>query len=113
MLTIAQSSRLTPHASRLVMPHASRLLALDALLILSACSFTKLAYMNAALAYDNATPVLAWLVDDYVDMSGSQKGWVKNRLRTAMDWHRRQELPEYRRFVEGLIEKAADGINAA
>jgi hypothetical protein len=82
-------------------------------LVLSACSFTKLAYMNAALAYDNATPVLAWLVDDYVDMSGSQKGWVKARLRSAMDWHRRQELPAYRRFVEDLIQKSADGLSAA
>jgi hypothetical protein len=82
-------------------------------LVLSACSFTKLAYMNAALAYDNATPVLAWLVDDYVDMSGSQKGWVKSRLRNAMDWHRRQELPAYRKFVEDLIRKSADGLTAA
>jgi hypothetical protein len=94
-------------------PHASRLLALAALLILSACTFTKLAYMNAALAYDNATPVLAWLVDDYVDMSGSQKGWVKSKLRSAMDWHRRKELPAYRRFIEELIQKTADGISVA
>jgi hypothetical protein len=93
------------------MDMTKRLWLLAVALLVSACSFTKLAYMNAAMAYSNATPVLAWLVDDYIDMSGSQKGWVKSRIRDAMAWHREQELPEYRRFVEALIVKVEDGVS--
>ena len=66
----------------------------------AACSFTRLAYMSTSLAYGNATPVLAWMAADYVDMSGDQKDWVRDRLTRAMAWHRAQELPEYRRFLE-------------
>ena len=40
--------------------------------LLAACSLTRLAYSNAALAYANATPVLAWMVGDYIEMSDFQ-----------------------------------------
>jgi hypothetical protein len=87
------------------------LLAVAALLV-AACSFTRLAYMNAALAYENATPVLAWMAGDYVDMSGGQKDWVRERLQRAMAWHRAQELPEYRRFLEDMLARADGTITA-
>ena len=38
----------------------------------AACSLTHLAYMNATFAYSNATPLLAWSVGDYVDMTDPQ-----------------------------------------
>ena len=79
--------------------------------LLAACSFTRLAYMNAALAYSNATPVLAWMVGDYVDLTDEQKGWVRERLARVMSWHRAQELPEYRRFFAATLAQAEDGIS--
>jgi hypothetical protein len=79
--------------------------------LLAACSLTRLAYSNAALAYANATPVLAWMVGDYVEMSDFQKGWVRERLAKTMAWHRANELPEYRRFFERALALAADGIS--
>lgn len=84
-----------------------------AALVVAACSFTRLAYMNAPLAYDNATPVLAWMAGDYVDLSGSQKAWVREHLARAMAWHRARELPEYRRFLEYLAVRAEGTITAA
>ena len=79
-------------------------------LALAACSFTRLAYMNASLAYENATPVLAWMAGDYVDMSGGQKEWVRERLERAMAWHRARELPDYRRFLDDLLVRAEGTI---
>ena len=88
------------------------LLALAAALLATACSFTRLAYMNAPLAYDNATPVLAWMAGDYVDLSGGQRAWVREHLARAMAWHRARELPEYRRFLEELAVRAEGTITA-
>ena len=83
-----------------------------AVLVVAACSFTRLAYLNAPLAYDNATPVLAWMAGDYVDLSGSQKAWVREHVAHAMAWHRARELPEYRRFLEDLAVRAEGRITA-
>ena len=85
---------------------------LAATLLVAACSFTRLAYMNAPLAYENLTPVLAWMAGDYVDMSGGQKDWVCERLERAMVWHRARELPEYRRFLEDALARAEGPIGA-
>jgi outer membrane lipopolysaccharide assembly protein LptE/RlpB len=91
--------------------HLETLLLSAAALLLTACSFTKLAYSNVGLAYSNATPMLAWMAGDYVDMSGEQKDWVRERLARAFAWHRSQELPEYRRFLERVLAQADDGIS--
>ncbi len=81
-----------------------------AALLLAACSLSKLAYSNAAFAYLSAPPVLTWMVGDYVDMSDGQKNWVRDRMLRAFAWHRAQELPEYRRFFEQVLDKAKDTI---
>lgn len=83
-------------------------LILAASLLLAACTFTKLAYTNAALAYDNAAPMLTWVVDEYLDLSATQKEWVRQRLMRAMDWHRERELPRYRDFFQ-RVARQADG----
>ncbi len=80
-------------------------------LVLASCSLAGLVYSNVTIAYNNATPVIAWMVDDYVDLSDAQKGWVRDRLSRTIAWHREQELPEYRRFFERLSAQAADGIS--
>ena len=85
-----------------------------ALLLLAACGMgVKLAYNNVATMYANAPPMLTWMVDDYVDMSGSQKDWVKERFARTLAWHRTTELPEYRRLLESVAEKAEEPFNAA
>ncbi len=76
------------------------------------CSLTKLAYSNAPFAYANAMPMLAWMAGDYVDLSGQQKDSLRKRLKKAFTWHRAQELPEYRRFLESISEKSAGRFSA-
>lgn len=77
--------------------------------LLSACAtLTQLAYSNAAMAYNNLPPMLSWWVDDYVDMSHGQKDWVRERIARVLDWHRSQELPEYRRFLEHVLAESRE-----
>ena len=86
------------------------LLALAALAA-AACTLTQLAYSNVGLAYNNAPPMLAWMVSDYVDMSDEQKEFVRDRMSSAFAWHRERELPEYRRFLEKVLAQAEDNIS--
>ena len=77
--------------------------------LLAACAaMTKLAYSNAALAYSNLAPMMAWMVDEYVDVNASQKDWVRDRIARVMSWHRSYELPEYRRFLERVLAEARE-----
>jgi hypothetical protein len=84
---------------------------LAAALLATSCSLTKLAYSNAPFAYSNAMPMLAWIAGDYVELSGEQKDSLRKRLKKAFAWHRAQELPEYRRFLESVAEKCAGPVS--
>ena len=58
-------------------------------LLLTACSaLTKLAYSNVTFAYNQFPPMLTWMLDGYVDMSGEQKDWMRDRVARIMEWHR-------------------------
>lgn len=57
------------------------------ILVLSGCS-TKFVYKNLDwLTY--------WYVDDYVDLNQKQKEVFDAYLNDWLDWHRREELPQY------------------
>jgi len=78
-------------------------------LALGACSsaaLTRLAYNNAALAYTNLAPMLTWMVDDYVDLDHGREDWVRTRLDRVLAWHRAEELPRYRAFLESVLAKS-------
>lgn len=81
-----------------------------AAVVVSSCTLTRLAYSNAAFAYSNATPMLTWLVADYVELTGEQREFVRERLTRAFAWHRADELPEYRRFLETVLRQAEDNF---
>jgi Family of unknown function (DUF6279) len=82
-----------------------------AALLATACTLTQFAYSNVPLAYNNAPPMVAWMVADYVDMSDEQKDFVRDRVSRAFAWHRAQELPEYRAFFERVLVQAQDHIS--
>lgn len=65
------------------------------------------------LAYDNATPMLTWMVDGYVDLHRDQKDWLRTHLDRAMAWHRANELPEYRRFFADIARRADGTVTEA
>jgi hypothetical protein len=87
--------------------------ALATCLICTACSLGRLAYSSPGFAYREAPPALAWMVGNYVDLSGEQKDWLRERVQAAFAWHRSEELPQYERFCERMLADAADGISVA
>ena len=88
---------------------AQRFLLVLAALLLAACgTLTKLAYSNATLAYKSLAPMATWMVDEYVDLDGYQKDWVRERLGRVMAWHRANELPRYRAFLEHVLAESSE-----
>jgi hypothetical protein len=82
----------------------ARALAVTALAgILAACSLTRVAYNNASFA-------LVWAVDDWFELNEGQRGWVRDRLDQLLSWHRANELPEYRRFLQETAERASSRV---
>lgn len=84
-------------------------------LLASACmnaTLTRLAYANGTLAYNNLGPVLTWMADGYVDLTGVQEDWVRARIARALAWHRSQELPKYKRYLEGALARAEKPFTA-
>jgi hypothetical protein len=71
---------------------------------LAACSLTR-------IAYTNATPLIAWNVDDWFDLQPGQKDWLRDRVGRLMAWHRASELPEYRRFLQEVLVRSEDGVS--
>lgn len=95
------------------MPRPLNLLVLSlAALVTTACTLTNLLYSNVPMAYNNAPPMVGWMVADYVDMSDDQKDFVRDRVSRAFAWHRVRELPEYRAFFERVLSHAEDNISA-
>ena len=89
--------------------NAQRILLLIAALLVAACgTLTKLAYSNASLAYKSLAPMATWMVDEYVDLDGYQKDWVRDRLGRVMAWHRANELPRYRAFLEHVLAESTE-----
>jgi hypothetical protein len=88
---------------------ARNVLLLCAGLLLAGCGvLTKMAYSNVAFAYNQFPPMLTWMIDGYVDMSGEQKEWMRDRVARMMDWHRAHELPEYRAFLEHVLAETSE-----
>ena len=86
-----------------------RLLLVLAAVLLAACgTITKLAYSNASLAYRSLAPMGTWMVDEYVDLDGHQKDWLRERLGRVMSWHRANELPQYRRFLQHVLDESGE-----
>jgi len=69
-----------------------------AALALVACSVGK-------LAYNNASPVVTYMVDDYFDLSGDQEDWVRARFGRLQAWHRATELPAYERDLRDAVRR--------
>ena len=72
------------------------------LILLSACSSTRLSYRFA----DRGA---VWWVEDYVDLTGEQADTLRNDLRGLRDWHCQTQLPLYSDWLEDLRGETANG----
>jgi len=72
-------------------------------LLLAGCSVAR-------VAYTNAPPAVAWMVDDWFDLQDGQRDWVKERASRLIAWHRASELPEYERFLQEIAVRVSRGL---
>ena len=71
-----------------------RALALLALSVLvTACSLTS-------MAYNHATRLITWKIDEFFSLDAGQDAEVRMRLDRVLAWHRARQLPDYARFLE-------------
>ena len=54
--------------------------------------------------------MVSWQVDNYFDLTSKQEGWIEERMRLHIDWHRKYELPSYRDFLIEVQNKSGDGL---
>jgi hypothetical protein len=82
---------------------ALRIAAVAAMLLLSACSVTR-------IAYDNADTLLRWQANSYFDFQGEQSDELDRRLATLLAWHRARALPQYARLAEDASVRVQRGV---
>jgi len=66
------------------------------LLVLTGCS--------SKLAYNNLDWLIYWYMDDYVELTDSQKAIFDSKLDSWIDWHRREQLALYREQLKQVIQ---------
>jgi hypothetical protein len=64
-------------------------------LLLSGCT--------AKFAYNNASWLVYWYLDDYVELNNQQEDQFDKMLSKWIDWHRSSELPKYHAHLEEII----------
>ena len=79
------------------------LLATILLFFISSCSTSK-------LFYDFGDEMVSWQIDNYFDLTSKQEEWIEERLRSHLDWHRKEELPLYRDFLIEVQNRSGDGL---
>lgn len=60
--------------------------------------------------YNRADTFVRWAIDDYVDLTTEQQTQFDADLDVLLDWHRRDELPLYRAFIESSLSALDDGV---
>ena len=80
-----------------------RIAALAAMLTLSACSVTR-------IAYNNADVLLRWEANHYFDFQGEQSEELDRGLAAFLAWHRASALPQYARLADEAATRALRGI---
>lgn len=79
------------------------LAAITAMLLLSACSVTR-------IAYDNADLFLRWQANHYFDFQGEQTEELDRSLAAFLAWHRAKALPQYARLGEEAAARMLRGL---
>ena len=74
-----------------------------ALVLLPACSTTR-------LAYENADVFLRWQANHYFDFHDAQSEELDRRLAAFLAWHRARALPQYARLGEEAAARVLRGL---
>ena len=61
--------------------------------------------------YRHADRLILWKLDEYTDLTSTQKAWIRERLKDLLAQHRKDALPRYEAFLTQIKEKGADGLD--
>lgn len=73
------------------------------LLALTGCSATQFIYNRVDI-------LVRWYLDDYVSLDRDQRAQFDERLDAFLEWHRREELPEYVVLLDDALTILDDGV---
>ena len=73
------------------------------LLILAGCSATQFIYNRVDI-------LVRWYLDDYVSLDRDQQKRFDGRLKTFLEWHRREELPAYVVLLDDALTILDNGL---
>ncbi len=73
------------------------------LLTLTGCSATQFIYNRVDI-------LVRWYLDDYVSLDRDQRAQFDERLDAFLEWHRREELPEYVVLLDDALTILDDGV---
>lgn len=73
--------------------------------LVSACSAIE-------VLYGQADRLLSYALDEYFDLSDAQQDFVDRWLADLIAWHRREELPDYARFLTDAKHRLERGLAA-
>ena len=73
------------------------------LLTLTGCSATQFIYNRVDI-------LVRWYLDDYVSLDRDQRAQFDERLDAFLEWHRREELPEYVVLLDDALTILDDGL---
>ena len=71
--------------------------------VLAGCSANR-------FIYNRADTFVRWVVDDYVDLNRDQQAAFDTDLQQLLDWHRRDELPQYRQLIVSSRYALGNGV---
>ena len=71
--------------------------------VLAGCSANR-------FLYNRADTFVRWAIDDYVDLTSEQQRQFDADLDGFLDWHRRDELPNYRKFIVSSLDALEGGV---
>ena len=82
-------------------------------LLLALCLLCAGGCSMVRVGYGHVDSVAAWMAHDYFDLNAEQRDAFAQRFERLHAWHRREQLPEYARFLEDVQQRARRGLAAA
>lgn len=74
------------------------------IIISALLAFSLSACMSFKMTYNNLDWVLPWYLDDYLILDDAQEKVFDQHLETLLNWHRRNELPQYSEFLYEITD---------
>lgn len=99
-LGVGKLARHQHELAKIIGMKTARIIIVGILLLatLSACGVVNLVYNNAPTA-------VAYVADDWFDLTSPQRAWLKLRVENLVDWHRASELPIYQKLLSDAHEQ--------